>query len=166
MIALIAAIGENYAIGMNGKLPWHLPEDFKWFKARTMDRPVIMGRKTFEALPKLLPGRLHIVISRTPQKGREGVVWVASLEQAIAIARETKAYNNDEIMVIGGGEIYSQSLHGADRLYLTEVALAPPADAFFPAFDKSHWEMTVIAEYPANDGQPAFVIKQYDRKKS
>ena len=163
MITLIAAIGENYALGLNGKLPWHLPEDFKWFKSKTIDRPVIMGRKTFEALPKLLPGRLHIVISRTQQSGPESVIWVSSLEQAIALARETKKFANDEIMIIGGGDIYSQSIRQAVRMYLTEVKLSPPADAFFPAFDRSQWHAKTIASYEATADKPAFMIRQYDR---
>jgi dihydrofolate reductase len=162
MISLIAAIGENNALGLQGKLPWHLPADFSWFKKTTMQRPMIMGRKTFESLPGLLPGRLHIVISRTPQENQEHVLWVSSLQAAVAAAQACENYRNDEIMIIGGGEIYTQAITFVDRMYLTEVAASPKADAFFPVFDKAQWRVAVVAEYAATDKQPAFVIRQYD----
>jgi dihydrofolate reductase len=161
MISLIAAIAENYTLGMNGKMPWHLPADFAWFKSRTLDKPIIMGRKTFDSFGgKPLPKRFHIVISRTPQDDQENVVWVSSLEQAIEVA---KSKTDDEIMVIGGGEIYNQAMPIADRLYLTEIAAAYEGDAFFPIFDKSKWQKKIISEHSAENNQPAFTIVQYDR---
>lgn len=163
MICLIAAIGKNNAVGLDNQMLWHLPEDFKWFKSTTMNRPIIMGRKTFQSIGRILPGRLSIVISRTPQENQENVKWVNSLEDAISTAKNATDYKNDEIIIIGGGEIYKQALPLANRLYLTEVDLSPEADAFFPAFDKSNWQEKVIAEHTARDDKPAFIIKQYDR---
>jgi len=163
-VCLIAAIGQNYAIGYNGKLPWHLPKDFAWFKSQTTGKCVIMGRKTFDALNKPLPNRLNIVISRQAQQVfQPNVLWVHSLEDALTIAKINEDYKSDEIMVIGGGDIYSQTLKIADRLYLTEVAASPAADAFFPAFDKSKWTKTVLQDVPAEEGRPAFSITRYDK---
>lgn len=164
MISMIAAIGENHALGLKGKLPWHLPADFKWFKEKTMGHPIIMGRKTFESFGKPLPGRLHIIISRTnTHSDADNVVWVNSLEAALEIARIREGYNSDEIFIIGGGEIYSQFLQKADRMYLTEVELSPQADAFFPAFDKSDWKVETLAVHEATEDKPRFIVKQFDR---
>jgi dihydrofolate reductase len=161
MISLIAAVAKNYTLGMNGKMPWHLPADFAWFKSRTLEKSIIMGRKTFDSFRgKPLPKRFHIVISRTPQPDQENVVWVSSLEQAITVA---KSKTDDEIMIIGGGDIYSQSILLADRLYLTEIAATYEGDAFFPAFDKSKWQKKIISEHAAENNQPAFAITQYDK---
>jgi len=164
MISLIAAIGENYVLGMNGKLPWHLPMDFAWFKSKTLNRPMIMGRKTYDAIGKPLPKRLNIVISRYPQMDKDCLVWVSSLKKAVEIAGDRHGFDTSEIMVIGGGEIYSQSMRLADRIYLTEIAASPSGDAFFPNFDKSLWTKKILAEHAADGEQPAFVIAQYDRK--
>lgn len=164
MISLIAAVAENNAIGMRGQLPWHLPKDFAWFKATTRGKCIIMGRKTFESLGKPLPHRLNIIISRTPKENTVDTAWVTSLEDAIATAKKSAAQYGDEIMIIGGGEIYTQALPIADRIYLTEVACAPvESDAFFPSFDKSAWKKTVREEHEADENRPAFNIIQYDR---
>jgi dihydrofolate reductase len=161
-ISLIAAIARNNVIGVDGKLPWHLPEDFKWFKATTLDKPIIMGRKTFDSIGrKPLPKRFHIIISREKQENSEQVAWATSLQEAIDIAR---AQNAEEAMIIGGAQIYAESLALAERIYLTEVDMAPTGDAFFPEFDKSKWQRTIIASHAANGDKPAFDIVQYDRK--
>jgi dihydrofolate reductase len=161
MICLIAAISENNVLGMAGKLPWHLPADFAWFKSQTLGKPMIMGRKTFDSFGgKPLPKRLHIVISRTPQPNTDQVIWVLSVEDAIT---EAKKHTAGEIMVIGGGEIYAQSLPLADRLYLTEIAARYEGDAFFPVFEKSAWQKTILAEHGPENGQPAFTITRYER---
>lgn len=163
-ICLIAAIGQNFGIGHNGKLPWHLPQDFAWFKSQTLNKSIIMGRKTFASLHRPLPKRLNIVISRQPQQVFEpNIVWVGSLEDALTIAKTHPDYQTDEAMIIGGGEIYSQALSFADRLYLTEVKMTPEADAFFPAFDKAKWTKKILAQHASEDDQPAFVITQYDK---
>lgn len=162
MISLIAAIDRNNVIGTGGKLPWHLPGDFAWFKSVTMDKAVVMGRKTFDSIGRPLPRRLNIVISRTSQNDTDQVKWVSSLQDAMATAQREK--QNQEIMIIGGGEIYRQALPLADRLYLTEVDLiVADADAFFPDFNKNAWQGKILATHDAKDGQPAFRIVRYDR---
>lgn len=163
MIALIAAVAENGVLGNDGKLPWHLPMDFAWFKSKTLNRPMIMGRKTYESIGKPLPKRLNIVISRYPQVDQENLIWVSSLEKAIDVARNAFMYDTSEIMVIGGGEIYNQSLPIADRLYITEVKASPKGDAYFPTFDKTQWHKKTLSTHHAEGDQPAFDILQYDK---
>ncbi|QZA82170.1 dihydrofolate reductase [Deefgea piscis] len=136
-VAVISAVGLNRVIGINNQLPWRLPEDLKHFKALTMGSVMLMGRKTFESLPGLLPGRAHWVISRNPQWSAEGATVFAGLNDAIDAA---KAAGHERVFVIGGGEIYQQSLALADTLYLTEVALSPAGDAFFPEFSLQQWQ--------------------------
>lgn len=161
MISLIAAVSQNYVLGANGKLPWHLPADFAWFKSQTIGKPNIMGRKTFDSLGnKPLPKRLNIIVSRYPQLDSENVIWAASIEVAI---EEAKKRSDEEIMILGGGDIYSQAIRLADRIYLTEIAKTYTGDAFFPAFDKSKWKKTILSTHEAADDQPAFIIAQYDR---
>ncbi len=165
MISIIAAIAENNVIGVRGQLPWHLPKDFAWFKSVTTGKCIIMGRRTFESLDsKPLPKRLNIVISRNPRENAENVAWVASLDDAVTLARQHTAEYGPEIMIIGGGEIYAAALPRANRLYLTEVSCAPKdGDAFFPAFDKAAWKRTVLQEHDAVENRPAFKIVQYDK---
>lgn len=160
MISIIAAISENFVLGKDNKLPWHLPADFAWFKSQTIGKPVVMGRKTFDSLgQKPLPKRMNIIVSRYPQLDAPNVVWMSSLEYAIGEA----AKHGEEIMILGGGDIYTQAMHLADRLYLTEIAASYEGDAFFPSFDKSKWNKKILSEYKAENDQPAFVIAQYDR---
>lgn len=170
MISLIAAIARNNAIGVKNALPWHLPKDFAWFKSCTAGKAVIMGRKTFDSLGRPLPKRLNIVISRNPPQDvtHENILWATSLEHAIDIAEKHKDKWGDEHMIIGGGEIYNQSLNFADRLYLTEVdCMIDNADAFFPIFDKTQWHVTLLEQHEQEKGadsiRPAFNIMQYDR---
>lgn len=137
MISLIAAVAKNRAIGKDGQLLWHLPEDMRHFRETTRGKPVIMGRKTWESLPdafRPLPGRHNIVISRNPAFEAPGATLVGSLTEAIQAAETIK-----EVFVIGGAEIYSQALPLADRLYLTEVAGDFDGDAFFPPFSGNAW---------------------------
>lgn len=141
-IALIAALAENRCIGVDNKLPWYLPEDLKYFKAATTGKAIIMGRTTFDSLGKPLPNRTNIVITRNPDfTAPEGVRVVHSLEEALQIAKSVAHINgNDEVVVIGGAQIYAQALPLADRLYLTEVHKAVEGDAFFPEYDRSAWQ--------------------------
>lgn len=164
MISLIAAIGENYVLGNKGSLPWHIPEDFAWFKRKTLRKPVIMGRKTYDSIGKSLPNRLNIVISRYPQPDKENLLWVSSIDEAFRVATAQNGFDTSEIMILGGGEVYVQSIDMADRIYLTEIAASPQGDTFFPKFDKTQWHKKIIAEHIADDDQPAFIIAQYDRK--
>jgi dihydrofolate reductase len=160
ILALVAAVAENRVIGRAGGLPWHIPGDLKLFKKTTMGKPIIMGRKTWESLGRALPGRTNIVITRKPTYQASGAEVTGSLDQAVAVARLSGA---DEIMVIGGAEIYRQALPKADRLYLTEIALSPEGDAYFPNFDKTGWPETSRQFFPAEGNLPAYALVVYDR---
>ncbi len=130
-LALIAAVARNGVIGVNNALPWRLPDDLRYFKALTLGHPIVMGRKTWESLPGLLPGRTSVVITRDPAYRAEGATVVHSLEEALAVSAET-----DEIFVVGGADLYAQALPRADRLYLTEIQADYAGDARFPAFQR------------------------------
>lgn len=147
IISLIAAISLNNAIGKNNQLPWHLPDDFKWFKEKTSNHSIIMGRKTMESLGKPLPNRRNIVISRNPTSLLYGFEHSSSVSDTLR-----KIYREDEVFVIGGGEIYQQFITLADKLYITQVeTTVEDADAFFPAFDKKVWKETFRAKHEADE---------------
>ncbi len=133
VISAIAAIGRNRELGLNGKLPWHVPEDLKHFKETTLGHPVIMGRKTFESLgiKKPLPGRLNIIVTRNPDYRAEGAVVVSSVEDAIA---EASMHDQQEIFIIGGGEIFKLAWPYLTKLYLTVINADFEADTFFPEY--------------------------------
>lgn len=133
-LALIAAVGENRVIGIENRLPWRLPDDLKRFKALTLGKPVLMGRKTWDSLGRPLPGRRNLVVTRQSSWVAEGAEAFASIDAAVAAAPDVQS-----VFVIGGGEIYTQALQQADVLYLTEVAASPDGDAHFPEFDRSVW---------------------------
>lgn len=134
MLALIAALGRNRELGKGNDLLWKIPSDLRRFKELTLGHPIIMGRKTFDSLPKRpLPGRSNIVITRDASWAHEGVIRAGSIEEAIAAAQILPG--NEEVFVIGGAQIYALALPHADRLLLTEIdADAPDADAFFPEY--------------------------------
>jgi dihydrofolate reductase len=147
VISLVYAQSRNGIIGANGGLPWRLPSDLKRFKEMTLGKPIIMGRKTWEGLPKRpLPGRLNIVVSRQRGFGTEGAVVVDGVDAAIAAAG-----NVPEICVIGGGEIYQMFLAIADRIYLTEVELEVPGDTPAPVLQAAEWRE--IEAFPAQRGE-------------
>jgi dihydrofolate reductase len=163
-ISLIAAMGENRAIGANGKIPWHLPADFKHFKEVTMGHPIIMGRKTFESIGRPLPGRANIVITRDPAYVRDGVIAAASPDAALAAAGS--AAGGEEVFVIGGAEIYKLFLPQADRVYLTKVAGTFKGDAFFPELDEAEWEAILDEEHAADEKNAfPFIFQLYARRK-
>jgi dihydrofolate reductase len=135
MLSIIAAIGENNAIGKDNRLLWHITEDLKHFKTITLGHPVIMGRRTFESMGKALSGRTNIIISRNPQFAVAGSIVVPSLEQAIDTASEI----DDHQFVIGGATVYSQAIHIVETMYLTIVHNEYDADAFFPDFSQNEW---------------------------
>jgi dihydrofolate reductase len=138
MLSLIVAMSSNRVIGINNALPWHLPNDLKYFKQVTMGKPIIMGRNTFESIGKPLPGRRNIVISRNPDYAPVGVDVVNSLEAAIQLGEDICLVDgHEEVMVIGGAQIYGQALPRADRLYITHVDAQVNGDAFFPEVDWS-----------------------------
>ncbi len=160
-ISLIVAHGKNRAIGKDNVMPWHIPGDLKFFKAQTLGKPVIMGRKTFQSIGRPLPGRLNIVITRDGNFVAEGVCLRKSLEEALDLAREeVKRQGGDELMIIGGAQIYSQAIDLADRLYITEVDLEPEADAFFPETKAQEWSESSRETHTPDGSTPgyAFVI--------
>ena len=139
-IVLVAAVGENNVIGRDGQLPWKIRSDLRHFRALTIDKPVIMGRKTFQSIGKALDRRTNIVITRDPDFSAAGVETAASLEAALAQAREdAKRSGANEIMIIGGADIFAAAMPLADRLEITHVHASPEGDVYFPAIDAKHW---------------------------
>lgn len=154
-ISMIAAVGKNLELGKNNDLIWHFKEDMKFFKETTMGHPVIMGRKTFESLPKALPGRKNIVISNNPEYKADGAEVVTSVEEAIKLAEA----ENSDAFVIGGGRIYTEFLPYADNLYLTEInAECPDADTYFPDFNKSDYIKEIVNFYDVDGTEFYHVI--------
>ena len=151
MLTLIAATSTNNALGKDNQLVWHLPDDFKRFKALTSGHFIIMGRKTFESFPKPLPNRTHIIITRQKDyKAPEGCFVVNNLTKAIALCPK-----NEEVFVIGGGEIYKQSIEHIDKLEITRVYHSFEADTFFPEIDTAKWEL-VSEEFHPKDEKHAY----------
>ena len=152
-ISLVVAAAENGVIGHRGALPWRILEDLKRFKALTMGKPVIMGRKTWDSLPrKPLPGRVNIVITRNPDFRADGAIVAHGFADAIAQAGES------EIAVIGGEAIFAAALPLAQTIYLTEVAASPDGDAFMPPIDRTQWrEIARDGPYEANGLRYSFV---------
>lgn len=146
MIILIAAIAQNNALGLNNKMIWHLPNDFKRFKSLTTGNHIVMGRKTFESLPKMLPNRTHVVISRQESFKPEGCIMAKNIEDAIA-----KCPIESDIYIIGGGEIYKQTLSIAHKLELTRVHHDFEADVFFPEIDSNDWELITNENFEADE---------------
>ena len=151
MLTLIAATSTNNALGKDNQLVWHLPLDFKRFKTLTSEHYIIMGRKTFESFPKPLPNRTHVIITRQKDyEAPEGCIVVPSLEKAIEICPK-----NEEVFIIGGGEIYKQSINIADKVELTRVHTEVEADTFFPEIDLEKWKV-VFEEQHSKDEKHAF----------
>jgi len=146
-VYLVAAVAANGVIGANGKLPWHLPEDLKHFKALTLGHPVIMGRKTWESLGKALPGRENIVVTRAPGYEAPGASVASSLAGALALCT-----GEPTVFVIGGGELYAEALPLAHGLVLTEIQRDYAGDARFPRFDRSAWRETQRKPQTGADG--------------
>lgn len=140
-IALIVAASQNNVIGLDNQLPWHLPEDLQYFKAVTMGKPILMGRKTYDSIGRPLPGRTNIVLTRDPKWSAEGVEVVNSLDEALAASSKAcELVGADELMVIGGEQIYRKFLPVANKLYLTRVEAKVEGDAFFPEIDQDQWQ--------------------------
>jgi len=149
MLSLIVAVGEHNEIGQGGKMPWHLPADLKHFKALTLGKPVLMGRRTFEAIGKPLPGRRNIVVTRNAAYRAAGCEMANSLTDALVLASGVP-----EIMLIGGGELYREALPRAQRIYLTRVHAHFDADTFFPALDPADWRETAHTDQEADERNP------------
>ncbi|HEB82219.1 MAG TPA: type 3 dihydrofolate reductase [Gammaproteobacteria bacterium] len=146
IVSMIAAMDRNRLIGNKNQLPWHLPADFAHFKAVTMGKPIIMGRKTFESIGKPLPGRRNIVLTRNEGQRYEGVDCVSSFEEALALVPD-----EDEVMIIGGSSIYEMLLSRADRLYITFVEADFEGDAWFPSIDPDVWQEVESSAHPADE---------------
>jgi len=139
-LVLVAAVARNRVIGGRNRLPWRLSSDLKRFKALTMGKPLVMGRKTFQSIARSLPGREMIVVTHDPGFSAEGVLIARGVEEALALAKErAAAMGADAIVVAGGGELYAQTIGRADRLAITEVALEPEGDVRFPPIDPALW---------------------------
>ena len=149
-IFLVAAVADNGVIGAGGENPWHISEDFRRDKALTTGKPLVMGRKTFESLPGILPGRRHIVITRDPAWQAEGAEVARNLGSALKLA------NAPHIVIFGGAQIYADALPLADRIELTQVHLSPQGDALFPQFDRSQWIETFRENHPPQGRAPGF----------
>ena len=144
-LTLIAAMGKNRAIGLAGRMPWHLPAELQHFKQATMGKAIMMGRKTWQAIGRPLPGRQNIVVTRNPDFLAEGVDLASSLEDAVRISE------SDEVMVIGGGQLYALGLPLAERLILTLIDIEPEADTWFPEWDEQQWSQTSEKHFPIDD---------------
>ncbi len=164
MISMIAAAGENNTLGKDSDLLWHLPDDFKRFKELTIGHPIVMGRKTFDTFPKLLPQRTHIIVTRQKDYRAEGCRVGHSVEEGIELAKE--APGNEEICIIGGGEIYKQALVYADKIELTRIHHKfEGGDAFFPEFDLDEWDLVKEVYHPKDERhQYDFTYLTYKRK--
>jgi len=161
-ISFIVAVSENHVIGKNNKLPWRLPSDMKYFKNKTWAMPVVMGRKTFEALGKPLEGRTNIVITRQPDWKPGGVEIVHSIDQAIVEAAKLDA---KEIFIIGGAEIFSAALPSADRVYLTLIHHNFEGDAFFPGLNQEEWKLASKKDFEADEkNKYAHSFQVWERK--
>ncbi|MBL8519922.1 MAG: type 3 dihydrofolate reductase [Betaproteobacteria bacterium] len=145
-VNLIAAVAENGVIGQGNSMPWHLPADFAWFKHHTLGHAVVMGRKTFESIGKALPGRRNIVVTRNPAWHAPGCESVPSLARALEVCA-----GEEEVFVIGGGELYAAALPLAQRLYLTTVASRPAGDTRFPEWAAHEWRAIHDASHAADE---------------
>lgn len=160
-LSIIVAMANNRAIGKDNQLLWHLPEDLQYFKRTTMGKPMVMGRKTFESIGRPLPGRLNIVITRQHDWQHEGVKVVHSIDDALRLAEAQSLIDGmNEVMVIGGAEIYKTALPQADKLYVTRVDAEIDGDAFFPEIDPTIWQETNRENFSAGDS--ALTTNPYD----
>lgn len=164
-LALIAAVARNGVIGVDGALPWRLPSDLRHFKAMTLGKAVIMGRRTFESIGRPLPGRALVVVSGRADFSAAGVDVAGSIEEAVQRAgSRAQALGTTPIMVAGGAMIYRALIGQADRLYLTEVDAAPPGDTVFPAIDPTQWRVSErTAQQPGLGDETGFAFVTYDR---
>lgn len=164
ILSSIVAIGRNRAIGKNNAMIWHIPEDFKYFRKVTIGKPIIMGRKSYEALGKPLQKRPNIVISRSYSEplSEDGPFFVKTIDESITLAKQkAKELGVDEIFITGGGEIYKQTLPITERLYITVIDRDYDADTFFPEFDWNDW--TITSE-DRREGNPPFTFYVLKRK--
>ncbi|WP_414500757.1 MULTISPECIES: dihydrofolate reductase [unclassified Zymobacter] len=164
-VAMIAALSRNRVIGADNKMPWHLPEDLGHFKRLTWQKPIIMGRNTFESIGRPLPSRHNIVLTRDPAFAAEGVVVCRDWPSALAAAQQyALEHGAEEVMVIGGGQVYAEAMPDADRLYLTEIRMTVEGDTRFPLLEDDVWqEQERVAGNP-DEGQPYYDFVTYVRQ--
>jgi len=165
-VCLIVAVADNGVIGDTGAMPWKLSSDLKYFKEKTLHKPVLMGRKTFEAIGRPLPGRDNIVVTRNETFEHEGVFTVSSVALGLELAENLAEKSGaNEIMVIGGGEVYAQTLTFADRIYKTEVHADVAGDTIFPQLDPKRWREVSREQHVAKEGDSsAFAFVILDRR--
>lgn len=159
-ISMIVATAKNGVIGKDNALPWHLPADLKYFKFITMGKPIVMGRKTFDSIGRPLPGRQNIVITRDTSWHADGITIIHDVEDLVSVLDDPDA---NEVMIIGGAQIYNALIDKADRLYITEVDLDVDGDAFFPKLKKDEWTQVSCDPHPAQDSQPSYSFIMYER---
>ena len=148
-LSIIVAMDENRLIGRNNQLPWHLPADLAFFKRTTMGKPIVMGRKTWESIGRPLPGRRSIVITRNPEFSAEGVEFVHDIDAALALCGD-----EDEVMLIGGANLYAQVLPRATRLYVTRIEHAFDGDTWFPEVDEKTWRIENQEDFDPDHSNP------------
>ena len=162
IVALVVAMGDNRAIGKGGGLPWRQSSDMRYFRKVTMGKPIVMGRRTFDSLPRVLDGRLNIVLTRDKDFAAPGAVVTHGVEEALALARrEAQRTGADEIMVIGGADLFQATLARAGRIYLTEVKASPNADTWFPELGRGEWRELSREDHapgPKDDHAFSFVV--------
>lgn len=165
-IAMIAGVAENGVIGSRQTIPWRIPSDFAYFKRMTMGKPIVMGRKQFETVGKPLPGRANIIVTRQEGYQPEGTLVFSSIDAALAEARNIAAADGvDEIMIIGGGELYAQLMNRADRLYISHIDLHPEGDVRFPTIHPEEWAVIDLPEITPSDKDSAtYRVKVYERR--
>ena len=155
-LILVAAVADNGVIGRSGALPWRLKSDLQYFRAVTMGKPVVMGRKTYSSLAKPLAGRTNIVVSRNPTFTAPGVIATTSIESALTVARgDALRRAADAVAVIGGADLYRETIAAADRLVITKVHLDPEGDTIFPTIDQELWKEMERSEHAASEGDDA-----------
>jgi len=163
-LAMIAALADNRVIGLDNRMPWHLPADLKHFKAMTLGKPIIMGRKTWDSLGRPLPGRLNLVVSRQLDLQLEGAETFTNLDAALIRAEQwAREQGVEELMLIGGAQLYAQALDQAQRLYLTRIEATPDGDAFFPNFDEAEWQRSDCQPHPAEGETPGYRFETWQR---
>jgi dihydrofolate reductase len=158
-VTIIAAMARNRAIGLDGEMPWYLPAELKHFKQSTMGKPMVMGRKTWESIGRVLPGRQNIVVTRNPSFQAPGCTLAGSLELAMDLAQ------GEEVMIIGGGQLYELAMAVADRMILTRVDCEPDADTWFPEWQPQDWRQASVRNESANEKNPhAYQVIEWVRK--
>ena len=157
-LAMIAALAEQHVIGRDNIMPWHLPADLKHFKAMTLGKP-------WDSLGRPLPGRLNLVVSRQPDLQLEGAETFTDLDSALTRAEQwAREQGVDELMLIGGAQLYAQALPQAQRLYLTRIEASPEGDAFFPDYDQAEWQCIDSQAHPAEGDAPAYRFETWQRR--